>query len=247
MIEDFKNKTYIIESTPEQRVLNGHAFWYSLNREVEEMRLNRIRKELLRLYNESPIVTKFEDMPTKAKRHFRPKNVVNNRHILTPGFIKGDSLPIVKHDDLGNSFVDRIKPKKTTQKLKIKSNYVVAPVTQAQRQQLASVQKDIDVCFYCEVKLDFVTIDHIIPIWKGAPKKGNYNMVYACPLCNSWKSNHTLESFKFFILSGVHYIGRKKSRQIGEGQIAIMIKNVRALQHYRDSNPLMQNLLKRIK
>lgn len=106
------------------------------------------------------------------------------------------------------------------------------------RKQLASVQTDLDVCFYCEIKMDKLTLDHIIPkCWGGVD--GQYNLIYCCERCNNLKGSMSLSTFRKVIL--------KNEGGYGLGQISLMCANVARLIHYRDTNPLMIKLIQRIR
>ncbi len=61
-------------------------------------------------------------------------------------------------------------------------------------QKCAFIQIDRTHCFYCNKKLNFGTIDHIIPTSRQGANNA-FNRIYSCSICNGLKADYTLERF----------------------------------------------------
>lgn len=227
-----------------ERERRGVEFWAALDREVLQMRHNRLCRELKISESNFETPTTKENIMPFGMAFADHRNVFKTNNYLPKSEqkrkkVKSKSNPIALIPDSTGKVVTG--PPVITREEELKRN-VINP-----KPRLASIQKDISVCFYCEVTLSFITADHIIPVSRGAHPRGVYNMVYACSHCNEWKANYSLELFREFISRSE--IPHRKSRipQLGRGQIALMCANIDRLIEYRDTNPLMIKLVNRLK
>ncbi len=119
--------------------------------------------------------------------------------------------------------LDPTKPKK-------KSTVQIA----IEQGNIATVQADVSVCYYCESPGP-KTIDHIIPLSKNGPNKG-FNLVACCNSCNNLKANYTLEYFKHLLMGNVF-------TNMSAGRNMRMIVNTQRLIDYRDSEKLFMQIV----
>lgn len=228
-LDIFRNKEYTHFVPLEIREERSKAFFKNLAHEVEISRYDRILREKKGLDSSGqkiinttpqPFGLSFASHRNDLRDKFRPKRVLKS---------KSAALAIVKHDDAGNAFTENLMLSDPDKGLK----GIKKEVRKQGRKQLAIVQTDLNVCFYCEIKLDTLTLDHIIPKSRGGVD-GAYNLIYCCERCNGAKGSMSLEKFRSAVL--------ENKFRYGLGQIALMCANIAKLIHYRQTNPLMMKL-----
>ena len=94
------------------------------------------------------------------------------------------------------------------------------------------IDKSDGKCFYCGITLDddLIEFDHVHPFSKGG--KDNFeNLVAACYLCNSYKSDKTLEEFRESL---INFKERHKKTLVGVGYHVRIARNYEMLEGYFD-------------
>lgn len=94
------------------------------------------------------------------------------------------------------------------------------------------IDKSNGKCFYCGITLDddLIEFDHVHPFSKGG--KDNFeNLVAACYLCNSYKSDKTLEEFRESL---INFKEKHKKTLVGVGYHVRIARNYEMLEGYFD-------------
>lgn len=94
------------------------------------------------------------------------------------------------------------------------------------------IDKSGGKCFYCGITLDddLIEFDHVHPFSKGG--KDNFeNLVAACYLCNSYKSDKTLEEFRESL---INFKEKHKKTLVGVGYHVRIARNYEMLEGYFD-------------
>ena len=94
------------------------------------------------------------------------------------------------------------------------------------------IDKSDGKCFNCGITLDddLIEFDHVHPFSKGG--KDNFeNLVAACYLCNSYKSDKTLEEFRESL---INFKEKHKKTLVGVGYHVRIARNYEMLEGYFD-------------
>ena len=94
------------------------------------------------------------------------------------------------------------------------------------------IDKSDGKCFYCGITLDddLIEFDHVHPFSKGG--KDNFeNLVAACYLCNSYKSDKTLEEFRESL---INFKEKHKKTLVGVGYHVRIARHYEMLEGYFD-------------
>lgn len=94
------------------------------------------------------------------------------------------------------------------------------------------IDKSDGKCFYCGITLDddLIEFDHVHPFSKDG--KDNFeNLVAACYLCNSYKSDKTLEEFRESL---INFKEKHKKTLVGVGYHVRIARNYEMLEGYFD-------------
>lgn len=96
------------------------------------------------------------------------------------------------------------------------------------------IEKSDGKCFYCGITLDddLIEYDHVHPFSKGG--EDNFeNLVAACYLCNSYKSDKTLEEFRESL---INFKEKHKKTLVGVGYHVRIARNYKMFEKCFDAS-----------
>ncbi len=80
------------------------------------------------------------------------------------------------------------------------SNLIKRPRARLKLSRKEVFSRDKYTCQYCGKQTKDLTLDHVVPKWRGGPHSWD-NLVSACKLCNHRKGGHSLEEARMRLLN----------------------------------------------